>query len=96
MTITIDYSRFSCYLKITMQIAVSKLKATCLAVVEEVRKTKKPIIITKFGEPVAQIVPPPDADLPKHWIGSFAGTGTILGDIVEPVVPESHWGVLNS
>jgi prevent-host-death family protein len=79
-----------------MQIAVSKLKATCLSVVEEVRKTKKSITITKFGQPVAQIVPPPEADLPKHWLGSFAGTGTILGDIVEPVVSENEWSALKS
>lgn len=76
------------------QIAVSKLKATCLSVVEEVRKTRKPIIITKFGEPVAQIVPPPLADLPKHWLGSFAGTGTIVGDIVGPATSPSDWSAL--
>ena len=35
------------------EIAISKFKATCLAVVERVRKTRKPIRITKFGKPVA-------------------------------------------
>jgi prevent-host-death family protein len=76
------------------EIAVSKLKATCLSVVDEVRKTRKSILITKFGEPVAQIVPLPLADLPKHWLGSFAGTGTIVGDIVGPIVDESEWKAL--
>jgi prevent-host-death family protein len=76
------------------QISVSKLKATCLSVVEEVRKTRKSIVITKFGEPVAQIVPPPLADRPKHWLGSFAGTATIVGDIVGPVIEDSNWSAL--
>jgi hypothetical protein len=49
---------------------------------------------SKFGEPVAQIVPPPLADLPEHWLGSFAGTGTIVGDIVGPTTDESDWSVL--
>lgn len=33
-------------------IAISAFKATCLAVLERVRKTRKPILVTRFGEPV--------------------------------------------
>jgi prevent-host-death family protein len=35
------------------EIAISKFKATCLAVLERVRKTHRPIRVTRFGEPVA-------------------------------------------
>jgi prevent-host-death family protein len=41
------------------EIAISKFKATCLSVLDRVSKTKKPILVTKFGKPVAQVVPPP-------------------------------------
>ena len=37
------------------KIAISKFKATCLAVLETVRKTGKPVLVTRFGEPVAEI-----------------------------------------
>ena len=74
-------------------IAISKFKATCLGVLERVRKTRKPILVTRFGKPVAQIVAPPE-ERPTHWIGSMAGTLQILGDIVAPAVDEDEWEVL--
>lgn len=76
------------------KIAISKFKATCLAVVERVRRTKKPVLITRFGEPVAEVVPPPPAPKKGDWIGSLAGTGRITGDIISPASDESDWEVL--
>jgi prevent-host-death family protein len=58
------------------EIAVSKFKATCLAVIEQVRKTRKPVRITRFGKPLAEVVPPSTPDRPQTWLGSLAGTGT--------------------
>jgi prevent-host-death family protein len=75
------------------EIAISKFKATCLAVLERVRKTGKPILVTRFGEPVAEVVPP-QAAKPKHWIGSLASTGQIIGDIVSPATDEDEWEAL--
>ena len=76
------------------QIAISKFKATCLAVLERVGKTKKPVLVTRFGKPVAQIVPPPTSDRPANWLGAMAGTGRILGDIVSPAVDDEDWDAL--
>ncbi len=76
------------------KIAISKFKATCLAVVERVRRTKKPVLITRFGKPVAEVVPPPPAPKPEDWLGSLAGTGRIVGDIIRPASDESDWEVL--
>ena len=74
--------------------AVSKFKATCLAVLERVRRTKQPVLITRFGKPVAEVVPPPPAPRPDDWLGSLAGTGRIVGDIISPATDESDWEVL--
>ena len=71
--------------------AISKFKATCLSVLERVRRTKKPVMITRFGEPVAEVVPPSAPPRPKTWIGSMIGTARILGDIVSPVSNENDW-----
>jgi prevent-host-death family protein len=71
--------------------AISEFKATCLAVLERVRRTKKPLLITRFGEPVAEVVPPSAPARPKSRMGSMAGTGKILGDIVSPVSKKRDW-----
>ena len=76
------------------EIAISKFKATCLAVLESVRKTGKAVLVTRFGEPMAEVVPPHRSRRPKRWVGSLAGTGQITGDIVSPASEEDDWEVL--
>ncbi len=76
------------------QIAISSFKATCLAVLERVRKTRKPVLVTRFGVPVAEIVPPTARERPASWVGSMAGTAEIKGDIVGPASEISDWDVL--
>lgn len=75
-------------------IAISKFKATCLAVLERVRKTRKPILVTRFGQPVAEVVPPSAPKPAKRWSGKMIGTGKILGDIVGPIIDEDDWEML--
>lgn len=77
------------------EIAISKFKATCLSVLEQVRKTKKPILVTRFGKPIAEIVPPSVSERPASWLGSMVGTGEILGDIVSPALTLEEWGILD-
>jgi antitoxin (DNA-binding transcriptional repressor) of toxin-antitoxin stability system len=72
------------------KIAISKFKATCLAVLERVRKTRQPVLVTRFGQPIAQISPPEPAKLVPR-LGGGAGTMEILGDIVGPIGDESDW-----
>ena len=72
------------------EVAISEFKAKCLALLERVRKTKRPLRITRFGKPVAEVVPPsPDAGQ-SEWIGSMKDIMQIQGDIVSPVVDESN------
>jgi len=76
------------------EIAVSKFKATCLSVLERVRKTRKPVRVTRFGKAVAEVVPPSVPDRPTGWLGSLAGTGRITGDIVSPATDNEDWDAL--
>ena len=76
------------------EIAISKFKATCLAVLQNVRKTGKTVLVTRFGEPVAEVVPPHASRKAQHWVGSLAGTGQINGDIVSPASEEDDWEAL--
>lgn len=75
-------------------IAISKFKATCLAVLERVRRTRRPVRITRFGKPVADVVPPSPLPKPEAWLGAMASTGEIRGDIVSPAQAPADWEVL--
>ena len=70
---------------------ISKFKATCLAVLERVRRTRKPLRITRFGKPVAEVVPPSVERASKHWMGAMEGTGRIVRDIVGPISSDEEW-----
>jgi len=67
------------------QIPVSQFKANCSALVEQVRKTKRSIQLTRRGKVIAEIRPVP-SEKGKNWLGSMKGTGEILGDIVSPII----------
>ena len=71
--------------------AISEFKATCLSVLERVRRTGQPIIVTKRGEPIAQVCPPAPSVAASAWIGSLAGSVKFLGDIVSPAVDPDEW-----
>lgn len=75
---------------------ISEFKATCLAVLKRVRLTGDSILITRFGEPIAEITPPTPPARPVGWLGAMRGTATITGDIVAPVVEKEDWEVLRS
>lgn len=64
---------------------MSKFKATCLAALERVRKTGRPLRITRFGRPVADIVAPSATEANRDWLGRYASSATIPGDLVDPV-----------
>lgn len=77
-------------------IAVSKFKATCLAVLQRVNRTGKPVLVTRFGRPLAEVVPASAKAEARDWIGSFQSRGRIQGDIVSPATSEADWESLRS
>ena len=76
-------------------ISISEFKATCLAVLDRVKRTGQSILITKRGEPVALIDPPPPPEKNTSWLGSFKDAGKITGDIISPVVESGEWEVMH-
>ncbi len=75
------------------EVAISEFKAKCLAILDEVHKTKHPVRVTRRGKPVAEVVPPSSAVI-KDWMESMKGEVTILGDIVSPASDPDDWEVL--
>ncbi len=66
-----------------MGIPAGQLKATCLKVMDRVRRTREPVVITKRGKPVARLDPIAEDD-PVPLFGYLAGTVTIHGDVFRP------------
>ena len=73
---------------------ISKFKATCLAVMQRVKRTGRPVLITRFGQPVAEVIPPRPSVPTSSWIGSMAGRAIIVGDLVGPVGDAEEWEAL--
>jgi prevent-host-death family protein len=73
------------------EVAISVFKAKCLGILEEVRKTRKPIRVTRFGKPVAEVVPSSPEKNKGRRLGSMAGTMKIVGDIIGPTGSWDEW-----
>jgi len=70
------------------EIAAGAFKARCLKLMDEVQATRRPLVITKRGKPVAKLVPVEEE--PSTIFGCMKGTVTILGDIVSPIEQDWH------
>jgi prevent-host-death family protein len=69
------------------EISAAIFKARCLTLMEDVRSTRRPIVITKRGKPIAKLVP---LDEPKDvFIGRLKGVFEVVGDLDED--PPEAW-----
>ena len=78
-------------LRFMKEVAISEFKAKCLGILEEVRKTRRPIRITRFGKPVAEVVPASPGKTKGRRLGCMVGTGRIVGDIIGSISDENEW-----
>jgi len=76
------------------EIAISEFKAKCLALLQQVSKTKRPIRVTRFGRPIAEVIPPSSIQERAAWIGSMKDSMEIVGDIISPANEENEWEAL--
>jgi prevent-host-death family protein len=66
--------------------AAGRFKAECLAVLDRVAETGEPVVVTKRGRPVAEVVPVRTRRLP-----SLRGSARTHGDIVGPIL--GRWNI---
>jgi prevent-host-death family protein len=62
-------------------LSAAVFKAECLAVLDRVEATGEPVVVTKRGRPVAEVIP---VRQPKRR--PLAGSVAVKGDIVAPVL----------
>lgn len=72
-------------------VKASEFKAKCLKIMDEVAATGSPVIITKNGVPISQLIPA------KHrtetLFGALKGSVSIRGNIIAPV--DAEWDELS-
>jgi prevent-host-death family protein len=68
------------------KIKASEFKVKCLAIIDEVERTGRAVVITKKGKPVATLVPH-RASRPKV-LGLLRDRLFITGDIISPINAE--------
>lgn len=72
--------------------AASDFKARCLHLIDRVRETAEPIVITKRGRVVARLIPAGDeADRPWEQL---RGTAAWHGDPLAPAIDEDEIAAL--
>lgn len=70
-------------------LSVSEFKSRCLAVLQDVSKQKKRVVITKRGVPIAEVIPYDSGD---KFI-PLEDTVIFMGDIISPLA-EEDWEAL--
>jgi prevent-host-death family protein len=75
------------------EIVISKFKAGCLGIMEEVRRTGVPVRVTRFGKPVADVTPTA-VEPRKRILGAMKGSMEIVGDISRPIGAFKPWKAL--
>ena len=73
---------------------ISKFKAQCLSVMDRVRRTGRPVRVTRYGRPVADVVPAAPAARETRALGFLKDTTTIKGDLIAPVADVRAWDAL--
>lgn len=72
------------------KMAAAQFKAQCLAVMDQVSQSGRPLVITKHGRAVVKLVPAHEGE--DEIFGALADIARITGDI-ENTASASDWGV---
>jgi antitoxin (DNA-binding transcriptional repressor) of toxin-antitoxin stability system len=85
-----------CYTSADFREGVTAFLAKRRARLDAVKRTGQPLLITRRGEPIAEVTPPSPPRASSAWLGSLRSTGRIVGDIVSPATAAKDWGALGS
>jgi prevent-host-death family protein len=67
-------------------VSAGDFKTHCLNLIEQVRQERGEVVITRYGRPVAKLVPFEES--PVSMIGYLAGSVTAYGDLISPIDEE--------
>jgi prevent-host-death family protein len=79
-------------MEMTMKIVpAGEFKTHCLRIMDEVKRRRQPVLITKKGVGVAKLVP--IEDIERDVLGCMADELEIIGDIEAPLVDPKVWKI---
>jgi prevent-host-death family protein len=75
------------FMKIPRTVPATEFKAHCLKLLEEVRATRRPLVVTRHGKPVVEISPYVTKDAAS--VNPLKGSIIFQGDLISPL--EGKW-----
>ena len=63
-------------------VSVTEFKSRCLDLLDEVQRSRRAIVITRYGKALAKIVPPTSA---RHVSNPLKGSVLFQGDLISPI-----------
>ncbi len=75
------------------QVSISKFKAQCLRILDEVNRTREPLAVTRNGQPLVVVHPVPEKPQ-RVAFGVAKASGKVLDDIVAPAIEAEDWEAL--
>lgn len=76
-----------------MDISAAELRKNLFQILGEVEQTKREVVITRRGRPVARLVSIQETQRKEPFIGALAGLGRTVGDLTQPVVEDAAWAL---
>ena len=70
-------------MKMPKTVAATEFKAHCLTLLEEVRQTRQPLLVTRHGKPVVEISPYMPRD--TEQLNPLKGSLLFEGDVISPI-----------
>ncbi len=74
-----------------MEYSAAEFRKNFFKLLGQVEQTRKEIVITKRGKPVAKLTFIHDDEKKDPLLGALAGLGRTRGDLTEPVVDDQAW-----
>lgn len=72
-------------------VTVTHFKAHCLAMLDDVARTGEALVLVRRGKPIARVVASSTAAPATSPAERLAGTVTIHGDLLAPVLDPDDW-----
>jgi antitoxin (DNA-binding transcriptional repressor) of toxin-antitoxin stability system len=63
-------------------ISISEFEAKCLALIQQVHKTRQPLRIPRHRRPVAEVVPAGPDHRRRQFVGDMARTGKVISSAI--------------
>ena len=75
----------------TTTVTATDFKAKCLALIDDMNRTRVPVIVTRHGKPVAELRPAGEGGEPVPFIGSMTGSVLQYDDPFSPAIDPEEW-----